>query len=153
MIKFLWIPVMILLFLAGCAKDIVLDEDTGLVGVYSANYTYVQDFGSSNATTTNVKLVWNFVSDKAFNYTVDNDDPFTDPDHGVCDASGDYLRNTVNDITFLNVTPSAGSVCDDATLVQGLFNYKTEEGDIVVDLIVDSPPTFYSITLVKVVLE
>ncbi len=151
MVKFFWLPLLFLALLFGCADDIVLEGDTDLVGVYNAFYYYTEGYGSSNPTTTKVKLTWNFISDKSFNYAVDNEDPFTDSDHGVCDASqGTYSRTTLNEIVFSDVIASVGSVCDDETLVDANFNFRTAEDTIIIDRLVAEQSRNFVIKLIKV---
>lgn len=151
MVKYFWLTLFALVILAGCAKDIVLGGDTELVGVYNAFFYYTEDYGSSTAKTIKVKLNWNFLSDKAFNYSVDNEDPFTDPDNSVCDvSSGDYSRTTVNDITFSKVVAGVGSVCDESTLVNGTFSYKTVSDTIEIEHYLPEQSLNFLIKLVRV---
>jgi hypothetical protein len=151
MVKYFWLPLLLLVFLAGCAKDVVLGGDTELVGVYNAYFYYTEDFGSSTAKTTKVKVIWNFISDKAFNYTVDNDDAFTDADHSICDVStGAYTHETLNEMVFSDAIAGVGSVCDDNTLVDGEFNYKTVEDTIEIDRYIPEEALKFVVKLVKI---
>jgi len=151
MVKCFWLPLLLLALLFGCAKDIVLGDDPELVGVYDAFYYYTEGYGSSTPTTTKVKLTWNFISDKSFNYGVDNEDPFTDDDHSVCDvSSGSYSRTTLNEISFADVIAGVGSVCDDATLVNSTFSYKTSEDTIIIERLIPEQSLNFVIKLVKI---
>lgn len=150
MVKHFWLPLLFLALLAGCADDIVLKGDEGLVGVYDAFFYYTEGYGSSTPTTTKVKLTWNFISDKAFNYAVDNEDPFTDGDHSVCDvSSGAYNRTTLNEISFSDVNAGVGTVCDDETLVNSTFSYRTSEDTIIIERLVPEQSLNFVVKLVK----
>lgn len=151
MIKRFWLPLLFLALLVGCADDIVLEGDTTLVGVYDAFFYYTEGYGSSTPTTTKVKLTWNFISDKAFNYAVDNEDPFTDGDHGVCDvSSGSYSRTTVNEIIFSDVIAGVGTVCDDETLINSAYNYRTSADTIIIDQLLPEQSLNFVVKLVKI---
>ncbi len=151
MVKYFWLTLFALVLLASCAKDIILSPPTELVGVYDAYFYYTEDYGSSTAKTIKVKLNWNFLSDKAFNYSVDNEDPFTDPDNSVCDvSSGEYSRATVNDISFSKVVAGVGSVCDIATLVNGTFTFKTVEDTIEIAHYIPEQSLNFIIKMVKI---
>lgn len=151
MIKRFWLPLLFLALLVGCADDIVLEGDTTLVGVYDAYFYYTEGYGSSTPTTTKVKLTWNFISDKAFNYAVDNEDPFTDGDHGVCDvSSASYSRTTVNEIVFSDAIAGVGTVCDDETVIDSTFDFRTSADTIIIEQLLPEQSLNFVVKLVKI---
>lgn len=151
MVKYFWLPLLFLALLFGCADDIILPGGSGLIGVYDAFFYYTEGYGSSTPNTTKVKLTWNFISDKSFNYAVDNEDPFTDGDHSVCDVSqGTYDYSTLNEIVFSDAIAGVGSVCDDETLVDATFNYRTSEDTIIIDRLVPEQSLNFVVKLVKI---
>ena len=106
-----------------CGDDkMTLRSEPDPIGIYNAYFYFTRDYGTGTAITVKAKLNWNFLSDIDFNYAVDNEDPFTDPDNDICDvSSGEYSRTTVNDITFSNVVPGVRN-CDVATSINGTFS-------------------------------
>jgi len=103
MMKKLSVLLIVGLFIAGCAKDIVVEPPGDLAGIYSGKYEIIWNYQGSNAKTEKMNIDWTF-SDYKFWLRVPEGEDTTAITNNL---SGDYSLG--EDMVFSNVVKEPGS--------------------------------------------
>lgn len=109
----------LLIILASCSSDIILESESDLRGDYLGTYTVITDFGSNLAKENSQPITWRF-TDTSYIMQIDTSKEY-DPNFSICRVDGRYALSEGVQLAEVHSIPDPFTACKDKNNPTGLF--------------------------------